>query len=96
MVSWLMNYIAPNLISSIAYASNAYAVWNGLIERFYKINYSRSFNMHRQIAALTQGTSFISIYFSKLKDLWDQFEALVPPPSCDCVKPKDYMVYLHR
>ncbi|XP_075077320.1 uncharacterized protein LOC107762549 [Nicotiana tabacum] len=48
--------VAPNLISGIAYVTNAHA----------------------------------------LKDLWDEAEALVPSPGCDCVKSRDFIVYLHK
>nr|XP_016436402.1 PREDICTED: uncharacterized protein LOC107762549 [Nicotiana tabacum] len=51
-----MNAVAPNLISGIAYVTNAHA----------------------------------------LKDLWDEAEALVPSPGCDCVKSRDFIVYLHK
>ncbi|XP_070045814.1 uncharacterized protein [Nicotiana tomentosiformis] len=51
VLSWLMNAVAPNLISGIAYVTNAHA---------------------------------------------DEAEALVPSPGCDCVKSRDFIVYLHK
>ncbi|KAH0689417.1 hypothetical protein KY289_016775 [Solanum tuberosum] len=27
-------------------------------------------------------------YFSRLRELWDEFETLMPPPSCVCPKSK--------
>uniref|UniRef100_A0A3Q7HAF2 Retrotransposon gag domain-containing protein n=1 Tax=Solanum lycopersicum TaxID=4081 RepID=A0A3Q7HAF2_SOLLC len=37
--------------------------------------------LHKEIAFLTQGTTAVSTYFSKLSDLWDEFDALIPPPT---------------
>ncbi|XP_075107185.1 uncharacterized protein LOC142180149 [Nicotiana tabacum] len=60
--------------------SSAQAVWNDLHELFNKVDGSRSFNLHKEIAILSQGTTSVSVYFSKLKNLWEEFEALVPAP----------------
>lgn len=37
----------------------------------------------------------MSTYYSKLKDLWDEYELLMPPPCCDCARSKDYATHLH-
>ncbi|XP_075097867.1 uncharacterized protein LOC142175187 [Nicotiana tabacum] len=37
VLSWLMNAFAPKLISGIAYATNAHAIWMDLQERFDKV-----------------------------------------------------------
>lgn len=29
------------------------------------------------------------MYHSKLKDLWDEYDLIIPPPSCDCEKSLD-------
>lgn len=36
------------------------------------------------------------MYFSRLKDLWEVFEALVPSTGYSCEKSKDYFVYLQK
>ncbi|KAM3327880.1 hypothetical protein P3S68_033342 [Capsicum galapagoense] len=96
VLSWLMNSVSQNLVSGIVYASDAYAVWMELKKRFDKIDGSHSFNLHREIVTLVQGTSSISVYFSKVKDLWNEIEALVPLPSCNCDKSKDFFDHVHR
>nr|XP_009801476.1 PREDICTED: uncharacterized protein LOC104247213 [Nicotiana sylvestris] len=66
VLSWLMNAVAPTLISGIAYATNAHTVWMDVQERFDKVNETRCYNLHNEIATLTQGISSISVYYSKL------------------------------
>lgn len=55
VLSWLMNSVAKGLLGGIMYASNAQAVWDDLYERFNKVDRSRVFNVHKEIATLTQG-----------------------------------------
>ncbi|XP_070026569.1 uncharacterized protein [Nicotiana sylvestris] len=65
-------------------------------ERFDKVNGTRCYNLHKKIATITQGISFISVYYSKLKDLWDETEDLVPHPGCDWPKTKKFIEHLHK
>lgn len=79
-----MSSISKGLLGVIMYASSTQTVWDDLYERFNKIDGSKTFNLHQEIAILTQGTNSISVYYSKLKGLWEEFEALVPAPTCTC------------
>jgi len=94
VLSWIMNSVSKSLLGGIMYASNARVVWDDLFERFNKIDGSRTFNLHKEIATLSQGTSFVSAYYFKLKGLWEKFEALVPAPGCACAGSKEYVVHL--
>ncbi|XP_070022079.1 uncharacterized protein LOC142177480 [Nicotiana tabacum] len=88
VLAWIMNTVAPNLLSFVIYASNAHKVWEDLRERFDKVNASRSFYLHKKIEKLTQGLLSVSEYFSKLRVLWNEYEALVPHLSCGCPESK--------
>ncbi|XP_070026377.1 uncharacterized protein [Nicotiana sylvestris] len=96
VLTWIMNTIAPNLLSTMIYASNAYKVWDDLRERFDKVNAARSFYLHKEIANLTQNLLTVSKYFSKLRELWDEYEALAPPPSCGCPESKQHAEHYQR
>lgn len=91
-----MNFVDKSLLSGIMYVSCAQHVWEDLAERYNKIDGSRTFNLHKEIAILTQGTNSVSVYFTRLKGLWKEFEAMVPAPSCDCDKSKEYMIHLRK
>lgn len=94
VLTWLMNSVEKGLLGGIMYASHAQEVWDDLYERFNKIDGSRTYNLHKEIATLTQGTATVSSYLSRLKNLWEEFEALVPNPSCTCKKSKEFVVHL--
>lgn len=96
VLSWIMNSIASDILGGIMYAPSTQAVWNDLHERFNNGDGSRSFNLHKEITTLSQGITFVSVYFSKLKDLWEEFETLVPASGCDCAKSKEFVVQLQK
>lgn len=95
VLGWILNTVSKELITSVIYGSDAHKVWEDLRERFNKVNASRVFFLHKEIATLTQGTSSVSTYFSRLRELWDEFEALVPPPNCSCPESKNYAEHFH-
>ncbi|XP_070001718.1 uncharacterized protein [Nicotiana sylvestris] len=95
VLSWLMNVVTPQIIGGVVFGASAQALWEDLREKFDKVDGYRSFNLHKKIATLYQGTSSISIYYTKMNDLWDEFEALLPAP-CDCEKFRDYVAFMKR
>ncbi|XP_070047033.1 uncharacterized protein [Nicotiana tomentosiformis] len=76
VLSWLMNTMSTKLLSRIVYASNAHLAWEDLRERFDKVNRMRIYQIHRAIATLSQGTDFVSTYFTKLKGLLNEYDAM--------------------
>ncbi|XP_049360667.1 uncharacterized protein LOC125825370 [Solanum verrucosum] len=88
--SWIMNSVSKHLLSGIVYGSSASAVWEDLKERFNKINRVRVFQLHREITNHTQGTNSVSTYYSKHKELWDEYNTIISTPKCDCPKSKEY------
>ncbi|XP_049378051.1 uncharacterized protein LOC125842777 [Solanum stenotomum] len=65
-------------------------------ERFDRVDGSRTYSLHKDITSLQQRTASVSVYYTRLKNLWDEFEALVPPPCCNCDKSKSFVVHLNR
>ncbi|XP_075092024.1 uncharacterized protein LOC107784793 [Nicotiana tabacum] len=91
VLAWIMNTVSPSLISSMIYASDAHTVWEDLKERFDKDNASRACYLHKEIATLTQGISSVLVYYPKLRELWDEYETLTPPPSCGCAESRKHV-----
>ncbi|XP_049366640.1 uncharacterized protein LOC125831505 [Solanum verrucosum] len=46
------------------------------------------------ISWLIWRVSTVSTYFTKLKNLWDEYDSILPPPSCDCHKAKKYVKHM--
>ncbi|KAL3368870.1 hypothetical protein AABB24_009597 [Solanum stoloniferum] len=96
VVLWLMSSVQSNFLSGILFRSDAYLVWNDLKERFDKVNNSRAYHLHKEIATVVQGISSVSMYYSKLKDLWDEHNSIIPFPTCACERSKDFVEHLER
>jgi len=89
-----MSNVSNDLLIGVLFCSNSNLIWEDLRERFDKINSSRTFQLHKEIFTLVQGTSSVSVYYSRLKDLWDEYDSIMPPPSCDCPKSREFIEHL--
>ncbi|XP_055806854.1 uncharacterized protein LOC129875578 [Solanum dulcamara] len=96
VLSWLMNAVSKSLLSGITFASNALDVWTDLEEGFDRVDGSRTYSLHKEIATLQQGTASVDVYYTKIKALWDEFEVLVPSPCCKCEKSKGFVAHINR
>ncbi|XP_070022349.1 uncharacterized protein [Nicotiana sylvestris] len=83
VLSWITNSVSRELTNGLIYSSNAYNVWVDLKECFDKRNLTRVYQLHREIYTMVQGTSSVSEYFSKLRNVWDEYLSLVPFPGSD-------------
>lgn len=88
-----MIFVSYELLSVIVYASNAQQIWIDLKKRFDKVNESRIFYLHKEIATLTQGITFVAQYFSRVKELWMEYDSLMPYPRYDYAESKTYATH---
>lgn len=91
MLSWIMNCVAKNLIGGVVYVTNTQVDWEDLKERFDKIDGSRSYNIHQEIATCSQS---VSVHYCKLKELWDELGSMIPTSSCNYEGSKEFVLYL--
>ncbi|KAH0683062.1 hypothetical protein KY289_020814 [Solanum tuberosum] len=90
VLSWIINSIRKDLLSSVIYASNASKVWTNLREHFDKVDGSRIHYLHKEIHTMTQCTSTVSSYYSRLRECWDEFDAIMSCPGCNCPESRTY------
>ncbi|XP_073291147.1 uncharacterized protein [Primulina huaijiensis] len=93
VLSWIFSSVSKEIFCGFVYAKDASSVWVDLKERFDKICGSRIYAIHRDIIRLSQGSSTISVYFSKLKWLWNELTSLVTSPACECPTSRSYPEY---
>ncbi|XP_031279176.1 uncharacterized protein LOC116137632 [Pistacia vera] len=84
IVSWIQNSISPSLKSSVAFVNDAKELWQDLYDRFSQQNGYCIFQLKRDLANLLQERDSVSIYFGKLKSVWDELSIYDPFPSCTC------------
>ncbi|XP_019260972.1 PREDICTED: uncharacterized protein LOC109238930 [Nicotiana attenuata] len=91
-----MSFVAQELRNGKVYSSNAQKVLEAFKDRFDKVNATKIYHMNTEISSLTQGISNVSIYYSKLNDLWAEFESIIPYPSCDCARSRLFVEFLRQ
>ncbi|KAK4738615.1 hypothetical protein R3W88_002312 [Solanum pinnatisectum] len=55
-----------------------------------------SFVVDKKHTSLKQGNDFVTEYYFKMRDLWNDFDVLVLFPSCHCTEAKAYTDHLHQ
>nr|DAD46832.1 TPA_asm: hypothetical protein HUJ06_016769 [Nelumbo nucifera] len=83
VLSWLLNSVHPDIAWSVIYADTATEVWDNLHERFSQGNDSHIYQIRQEIAEHRQDQQFVSIYYTKIKALWDELSSYQTPP-CTC------------
>ena len=82
VISWILNSVSKEISASIMFAESAHEIWNDLKDRFCQSNGPRIFQIRREITHLNQNQDSISVYFTKLKSLWEELSNFRPHCSC--------------
>jgi len=70
--SWIINTLNPEISDSVIYYSTAHEVWEDLHDRFSQSIAPRMFEIQWDIACFRQEQLSVSVYYTKLKGLWDE------------------------
>ena len=80
VIAWLLNSVSKEISKRILYSESAFEIWCDLRERFQQSNAPRIFQLRRELINLRQGSDSLSLYFTKLKSIWEEitkFQATV-------------------
>lgn len=84
VVSWIHNAISLPLRPSVAFVKDAYEVWIELQERFFQQNGSRIYELKKALSNSHKEEDYVSVYYDKLKTLWDELSVYDLVPTCTC------------
>ncbi|XP_075101795.1 uncharacterized protein LOC142177224 [Nicotiana tabacum] len=76
VISWILNALSKDIADSVVYSKTAKELWNSLEQRFGRSNGAKLYHLQKELSGLVQGNSDIAAYFTKLKRLWDELDAL--------------------
>ncbi|XP_019231650.1 PREDICTED: uncharacterized protein LOC109212458 [Nicotiana attenuata] len=76
VISWLLNSLSRDIAESVIYSQTAEELWNELEERYGQADGTKLFQLQRELNNISQGTSDMAGYFTKLKRIWDQMKVL--------------------
>lgn len=91
--AWLFNSISQDIGASIIYNESAHEIWLDLKYRFSRTNSVHLFHVEKAIHDCKQGNMTIEAYYTKLKGLYDERDALYSIPKCTCGAMKDGLLF---
>nr|XP_009629562.1 uncharacterized protein LOC104119694 [Nicotiana tomentosiformis] len=87
VISWILNALSKDIADNVIYSKTAKKLWDSLEQRFGRSNGAKLYHLQKELSGLVQENSNIAAYFTKLKRLWDELDALnvIICYSCVCV-----------
>ena len=82
MYDLLVKFTSLNNLVLILYDESASAIWSDLKTRFHQKNGPHIFNLRKILMNLIQDNQTVSMYFTKLKTIWEELTNY--RPSCTC------------
>lgn len=82
VISWILNALSKEIFESVVFASTAYKIWQDLEERFGRLNGAQLFQVLKELYQIYQGTTSITICFTKIKALWYEIQSIITFPLC--------------
>lgn len=77
IMSWILNAMSKELLDAFLYVTNFRELWIEIEERFVESNGPMLYQIKREINVFSQGNMPVSLYFTKLKMLWDELTCLL-------------------
>ncbi|XP_019266013.1 PREDICTED: uncharacterized protein LOC109243523 [Nicotiana attenuata] len=84
VISWILNSLSKDIAESVLYSKTAKEIWTELEDRFGQSNGAQLYNLQKELSDLVQGNSNIPGYYTKIKRIWDELDALNTYDHCTC------------
>ncbi|KAH0765533.1 hypothetical protein KY285_001404 [Solanum tuberosum] len=84
VLAWLLNSLELEIRESVMYTDFADKLWLDIERRYGQANGTKVHQIRKEIASITQGSSNIASYFSKINKLWDELAYSLTYPDCTC------------
>ena len=72
VISWILNFVSKDICANVIFSDCAADIWIDLKDRFQQSNGPRIFEIRRALLNLHQDQNSVSLYFTKLKTLWEE------------------------
>ena len=81
----VLGWLLEKIFKSVLWFKTTKEVWDNLEERFGSTSSAQLFSVEEQLSKAYQTNDMtIKDFFTKLKGLWDEIDALDPLPICSC------------
>ncbi|XP_075492646.1 uncharacterized protein LOC142530717 [Primulina tabacum] len=82
VISLILNSVSKEISASVLFSESAANIWDDIQERFQQSNGPIIFQLRRDLINLRQEQQSVSVYFTKLKALWEELNNFRPMCSC--------------
>ncbi|KAL9245915.1 hypothetical protein vseg_019512 [Gypsophila vaccaria] len=82
--SWILNALSSQIADSVLYCDTAKSVWDELQDRYDQTNGAQLYSVQKTLSDFSQGNDSITTYFTKIKAIWDEIDAMGMNPTCTC------------
>ncbi|XP_006367204.1 uncharacterized protein [Solanum tuberosum] len=84
VISWIINSLSRDIAESVLYYPTAKEIWKELEARFGQCNGAQLYQLQKELNDAVHGANDIAGYFTKVKKLWDELDALNVFYCCVC------------
>ena len=85
VIGWLLNAMDEKVSGSVLYFKTAKEIWDELEHRFGQSSSALLFSVEEHIGKINQScNNSIEDFYTQIKGLWDEVDALDPLPVCSC------------
>nr|KYP46262.1 hypothetical protein KK1_032139 [Cajanus cajan] len=85
VLSWIFNFVEPQIAQSVVYLENAVAAWKLLKTRIAQEDRVRIFELQQELTSMKQGSNSVTQYFTEITILWEELDNYRLLPDCTCV-----------
>lgn len=85
IIGWIIASLERSIARSVMYYVTAREMWKDIEDRYGQTSVAQICSLHTKLFDVVQESGMsISEYFTNIKSIWDQLDALDPVPICSC------------
>lgn len=77
--------LGKDIVNSVEYARDALELWMQSEDRYDQTNGAKLFQIQKEINDLSQGVLDITVYYTRMKKLWEELSNVNTKNQCSCV-----------
>nr|XP_009775954.1 PREDICTED: uncharacterized protein LOC104225791 [Nicotiana sylvestris] len=84
ILTWILNSLDPDISQSVIYSKSAKSLWDEVNQRYGQANGAKMYEVQKDLSTISQGSSDVGSYFTRVKRLWNEMESLDIDSFCVC------------
>ncbi|XP_016515819.1 uncharacterized protein LOC107832480 [Nicotiana tabacum] len=84
VISWILNSLAKEISDSVEYVNDSVELWRELENHYDQTDGAKLYQIQKEINDLAQGSIDITMYYTRMKRLWEELSTLSIKSQCSC------------